>query len=729
MGRSHTLLPALVCAASVAAQWTYEVRPAQIRPQGEDYAPALRDSALVFCALREGDQAVRIQQAESEKPLADLFTVPYATSSTRQAASMGPSINTILNDGPASFTADGRSICFTRNLDTPSGLKDLKRARGGIGLFFAHVEGDGWTTPEPFRFNDPEHRIMHPSLSADGQRLIFAADLPGGQGGMDLYECVREDGSWSIPVNLGPAINGPANEVFPFLHTSGTLYFSSDREGGLGRLDILSAGPDVKGWAHPVALPEPVNSPANDLGYTSFATDVSGAFSSDRNGADEIFLFMRTVPRFADCRPQEANNFCYQFSEPIDPAVQGLPLRYSWDMGDGTRIMGDVAEHCYDRPGIYIVQRDLVDTTSNTVFFTVAKHQLIIDEVHQPYITALDSARTDRPVLLDATHTYLPEWVIEDVRWRFPDDRETKGLRAEHRFDQAGEQLVQLDILGTERATGRLMSRCVTKPIAVIQRFVDTEDTPVLASYQDATGVTHEFAYQALPFDQFQLAVKEGEDVRFSVELFASKDRRSLDDPMFTEIRKHYPVIERFDPARGVYTYSVGEAKTLAEVYDLYQKVKQLTFLDAEVMALNVDKVVDLSMLGLVAAEDLNNTVVRASTVYFATNSASFDKAFEPSLAQITELLNKHPRVTLVIEAHTDDRGRDAYNRELSDKRAQALLEHFTRQGIAAERLVPLGHGEARPIASNVSEAGRAKNRRVEFRLNVPQEEQARISK
>lgn len=729
MARTSTVLCALVCATSVAAQWTYEVRPAQIRPQGEDYAPALRDSTLVFCTLREGDQAVRIQQAESEKPLADLFSVPYSATGTVPTASMGPALNTILNDGPASFTADGRTICFTRNLDTPGTLRELKRASGGIGLFFARAEGDGWTTPEPFPFNNLEHRIMHPTLSADGKRLIFAADLTGGQGGMDLYECEREDGSWSLPLNLGPTINGPENEVFPFLHASGRLYFSSDREGGPGRLDILSAEPSGKGWDRPVHLPEPVNSAANDLGYTSFATDVSGAFSSDRNGGDEIFLFMRTVPRFADCRPQETNNFCYQFSEPVDPEVQGLPLRYAWDLGDGTRIMGDVAEHCYARPGIYIVHRDLVDTTSNSVFFTAAKRQLIIDEVHQPYITALDSARTDRPVLLDARHTYLPEWVVEDVRWRFPDGKEVSGPLAQHRFGAVGDQLVQLDILGTERATGRLMSRCVTKPIAVIQRFVDTEDEPVLASYKDAKGVTREFNYQALPFDQFQLAVKEGEDVRFSVELFASKERRSLDDPMFTEIRKHYPVIERFDPARGVYTYSVGEAKTLAEVYDLYQKVKQLTFLDAEVMALNVDKVVDLSMLGLVAAEDLNNTVVRASTVYFATNSANYDPGFEPSLAKITELLNKHPRVTLVIEAHTDDRGRDAYNRELSDKRAQALLEHFTRQGIAADRLVPLGHGEARPIASNISEAGRAKNRRVEFRLNVPQEDQARITK
>ncbi len=729
MASRPALLLSLLCATSVAAQWTYEVRPAMTGAQGEDYAPVLRDSALVFCALREGEQAVRIQQAESGKPLADLFTVPYAAIGTQQAAPLAPGFNSILNDGPASFTADGLEICFTRNLDTPGNLKDLKRANGGIGLFFARYNQGRWSTPEPFLFNDPGQRLMHPALSADGNRLLFAADLPGGEGGMDLYECVREEGSWSLPVNLGSTINGPGNEVFPFLHQSGRLYFSSDRPGGHGQLDILVAEAQGRGWARPSHLPEPMNSPANDLGYTSFATDVSGAFSSDRNGADELFLFLRTVPRFADCQAQQLNNFCYQFSEPVDPAVQGLPLRYAWDMGDGTRIMGDLAEHCYERPGIYTVQRDLVDTTNNAVFFTAARHQLIIDEVHQPYVTAPDSARADRMVVLDAAHSYMPEWVIEDVRWRFPDGTERSDPIAEHRFTEVGEQLVQLDILGTERATGRLLSRCVTKPIAVIQRFVDVQDAPVLASYQDAEGVVREFAYQALPFDQFQLTVKDGEDVRFSVELFASKDRRSLDDAMFAEIRKHYPVIERFDPARGVYTYSVGEATTLAEVYELYQKVKQLTFLEAEVMALDVDKVVDLSSLDLVAAEDLNNTVVRASTVYFANNSASFDKAFEPSLDKVVELLNEHRRVTLVIEAHTDDRGRDAYNRELSDKRAQALLDHFVRMGIDPARLLPMGFGEDRPIASNGSAAGRAKNRRVEFRLNVAQEDQARMSR
>ncbi|MBK6754812.1 MAG: OmpA family protein [Flavobacteriales bacterium] len=717
-----------------SAQVTYEVRPAGIRPAGEDYAPSLMDSTLVFCSLRFADQVVRVEQADTEKPLSDLYSVPYASAATVPAVPLG-ALNTVLNDGPATFAADG-TICFTSNTDAPGSMSKIRRGTGGIGLFFAARAMDpttgqvlAWTQARPFEYNSPEHRLVHPSLSADGHWLYFASDLPGGQGGMDLYRSEREGTGWGLPENLGPSVNSEANDLFPFIHQNGSLYFTSDREGGPGRLDIYRTEPKGTRWMRPEALPEPMNSAANDLGYTSFATDVSGAFSSDRLGADEVFLFSRTIPRFVDCQTQILNNYCYQFKEPMDPSIGSLPLRYEWDLGDGTRVRGENAEHCYARPGRYVVERDLVDTLTNTVFFTAATHTLVIEETQQPYVTSPDSARTDRPVAMDALHSYLPQWTVEDIRWRMPDGEELRGASVKHRLGTAGTLDVLLDVMGTDRISGELKSHCVARTIQVIDRFKDSEDVPVYASYQDASGVTREFAYQALPFDQFQLTVKEGEDVRFSIELFASKERISLEDPRFIEIRKHYPVIERFDPERGEYTYSVGEAKSLGEMYDIYKKVKELRFLDAEVLALDVDKVVDLSMLSKLAVEELDNTVVRTSTVYFATNRSSLDPRFIPSLSKITDLLREHDRLTLVIEAHTDDKGTEQYNRELSDRRAQALVDHFIAQGVDATRLTPIGHGEAQPIAANTQEKGRAKNRRVEFRLNVPKEDQARMTR
>ncbi|MBK7271237.1 MAG: hypothetical protein IPI07_17525 [Flavobacteriales bacterium] len=141
-----------------SAQVTYEVRPAGIRPAGEDYAPSLMDSTLVFCSLRFADQVVRVEQADTEKPLSDLYSVPYASAATTTAVAMN-ALNTVLNDGPATFAADG-TICFTRNTDDPGSISKIRRGTGGIGLFFAARAMDpttgqvlAWTQARPFEYN------------------------------------------------------------------------------------------------------------------------------------------------------------------------------------------------------------------------------------------------------------------------------------------------------------------------------------------------------------------------------------------------------------------------------------------------------------------------------------------------------------------------------------------------------------------------------------------------
>jgi len=98
-----------------------------------------------------------------------------------------------------------------------------------------------------------------------------------------------------------------------------------------------------------------------------------------------------------------------------------------------------------------------------------------------------------------------------------------------------------------------------------------------------------------------------------------------------------------------------------------------------------------------------------------------FDKSFikpeaYPALNEVVAVLKKNPRMKAEIQGHTDSKGSAKYNQKLSEKRANAVLEYFVRQGIARERLSALGLGLTRPIASNLTEDGRTQNRRVEFR-------------
>jgi outer membrane protein OmpA-like peptidoglycan-associated protein len=219
------------------------------------------------------------------------------------------------------------------------------------------------------------------------------------------------------------------------------------------------------------------------------------------------------------------------------------------------------------------------------------------------------------------------------------------------------------------------------------------------------------------------LTIIEGEDGIFSIQLLATKERISLDDPRFAEVRRLYRVIERYDPERGVFTYSVGDSKDLAGIYEVYRKVKDLMFLEAEVVMLEAENLTDLSSLSLLSEAELDNAMVRDQYILFHSGKADVPDAYMPRLEKLADLLRTHPTASLVVEAHTDDVGRNDQNLKLSQLRAQRIVDNLVRMGIARDRLVPVGHGENQPIASNDDEAGRGLNRRVEFRISMDRDQ------
>lgn len=702
-----------------AAQELIDVRPLGVEGDAADFAPVIVDSAFVMCSLRErpADGVVEYTDAETGERLSDLYRVRFIEGRPGKAFLLGEALTSEMNDGPATFTDHGDAICFTRNQTRLKKLGNTRAKNDALGLYFSHRDKGDWSEPEPFEYNSPEHNVMHAAYSADGRTLIFASDMPGGLGGTDLYRCDLENGGWSLPLNLGPSVNSEANELFPFLQANGKLYFSSGREGGMGKLDLYACDPMANGWKAAIALPPPFNSEGNDLGYTAWPTDRAGLFSSDREGLDRIYRFNRTIAPFTDCAEQQENNYCYQFSEEAGVKPDGLPLRYEWDLGDGHKANGLEARHCYKGPGRYSVKLNLVDTLNNGVFFNQATYELVLDDIHQPYINAIDSARAGRPVALDAYASYLPDWPVEELRWDLGDGTIEEGRKLLHTWREPGDYTVKLDAIGTPDSTGRVPHHCVTRSIHVIQRFKDVADDAVYTMYKDARGNAHEFTYQSLPHDAFNMDLTDAEDVSFTVELFASKERLSLNDPRFMEVRKLFPVYERFDPVRGVYTYSVGEAKTLSEMYEVYKKVKELHFLDAEVMAIEPEKLTDMSALASLSLEELNNTTVRTSTVNFDFDKASIKKGSEEALEQVKSLLYEHADLDVVIEAHTDSKGKGDYNMKLAQRRAQAIVDWLIAHGVEASRMTAVGFGEDHPIASNDHEIGRGQNRRVEFRM------------
>lgn len=713
----------LLAAFPAVGQEIHEVRALDLGPLTEDYAPVLLDSGFVMCSIRETGSTIAFKDAESGKPLADLYWVPIRSGSVGVPVLLSANLATPVNEGPSTFTNAGRTICFTRNQVLPKKLSNLRASNAQLGLFISHLQNDVWSLPVPLPHNSAKHSIMHPAFSVDGNTLIFASDMEGGHGGMDLYRSHRTADGWSLPENLGPTINTASNEAFPAFGPDGTLHFASDRSGGLGKLDLYGATDQNGAWGMPSALPSPINSPGNDIGITFHATGRSGYFSSDRTGTDRIFSFKRTVPKFRGCTPQQLNNYCYSFKSKPHAATKSLPIDHVWDMGDGTRIKGLKADHCYDRQGIYTVRSLLIDRKTGAIFHELNSHALTIEDVTQAWIAAPDTVRTGRTMALDAFKSHIPDIKADEVHWNMGDGTLLAGNKVLHTYQNPGTYEVKLDILGHPDAEGVIANRCNSRTIVVLDRFRDQEDMAIVATYQDALGKTHSFEYQELPFDQLGMSTDEMADAVFAVELFSSKERVSLDDPQFAAIRKHYRVVEHFDPMRAVYTYSVGETNDMEELYKVYQKVKELHFMDAEVHQLQMEKLMDLSKLDFASLQDLNNSKLRTNAIHFAFKSAELGEGSEAVLEQVTALLRQHPELLLVIEAHTDDIGSRSYNIELSQQRAQTVQAYLEAQGVSGDRLVPVGHGKNQPIASNKTDEGRSLNRRVEFRMTVKGDE------
>jgi Outer membrane protein and related peptidoglycan-associated (lipo)proteins len=196
------------------------------------------------------------------------------------------SINTDFDEGAASFSPDGTSLYYTycsEDEEYPRTSEIHVSARSGAQ----------WSAGQKLEiFRDSLSMAAHPAVSPDNY-LYFVSDKIGGYGGKDIWRIsINEIGS-ALPENLGPGINTPGDEMFPYVREDGTLYFSSDGHPGMGGLDLFKAVYGKETWTIE-NLKSPINSNGDDFGITFEGMRERGFFSSNRNdgrGADHIYYF------------------------------------------------------------------------------------------------------------------------------------------------------------------------------------------------------------------------------------------------------------------------------------------------------------------------------------------------------------------------------------------------------------------------------------------------------
>ena len=112
-----------------------------------------------------------------------------------------------------------------------------------------------------------------------------------------------------------------------------------------------------------------------------------------------------------------------------------------------------------------------------------------------------------------------------------------------------------------------------------------------------------------------------------------------------------------------------------------------------------------------------NITLNMPSSITFALNSADLNAQFYNALNGVTMVLKEYNKTVIEVAGHTDSSGSDQYNMQLSERRAQSVASYLSSQGVQSSRLMTVGAGETRPVASNDTEQGRSANRRVEMTI------------
>ncbi|MCB0529389.1 MAG: OmpA family protein [Saprospiraceae bacterium] len=274
----------------------------EINQEGSDYAPAYYKEGIMFVSSREknGPRDPKTNQTYSELYYA--FFDYNGDPSFPQKFEFNEMKKSSYHEGPVCFSRDNKVAFITRNNNKDGVVKANKSGKSTLKIYETRYGRPDWTRPAELPFNSDDYSCMHPSLSADGSKLFFASDMPGGYGGYDIYYVERSSSGWGAPVNLGPVINTDKQEIFPYISQSGSLFFTSNgRPLTLGGLDIYYVNNPLNNPEEVVNLGDQINSDADDMAFIIDDAGKNGFFTSNRargSGKDDIYRF--EAPRGLD---------------------------------------------------------------------------------------------------------------------------------------------------------------------------------------------------------------------------------------------------------------------------------------------------------------------------------------------------------------------------------------------------------------------------------------------
>jgi len=305
----------------------YSIEDAGVNTAFSDYGTAVYLDKILFSSSRMPEQGKNKKDSWTSDYYSSLYSASLSKEGTLSDVTFfAKEIQTAYHESSPVFTKDGKTIYFTRNNDQKR--KANSTAPVLLKIYRANLVDGKWTGITELPFNSNIYSCAHPVLSPDEKTMYFASDMPGGHGDSDIYAVSIDNAKaiYGAPVNLGNTINTQGKETFPYVTNSDELYFASDGHLGLGGLDVFVINIKNGNFTSKVQnIGKPINSSFDDFCFVQLNNSNIGFFTSNREGGvgkDDIYRF--TKKKVSDLIKIEGEVIDAETQLPITNAVVSI---------------------------------------------------------------------------------------------------------------------------------------------------------------------------------------------------------------------------------------------------------------------------------------------------------------------------------------------------------------------------------------------------------------------
>lgn len=615
---------------------------AAVNTVGLDFSPTFYEDGIVFISTNNVGIKKLTDESLKLPSMSILRSRRNAEGNLGAPEIFSKEITSVDNEGPVCFDRTAETVYFSSNTVIGGKVKLAKDKTQKMRIYVSKKVNGVWSTPEPLPFNNNEFDDFHPAISIDGDKLFFASNRPGGLGSTDIYVSYKVGESWSEPVNLGPGVNTPGRDAFPFIHADNTLYFASDgqadRKGGL---DMYYVIPEGSQWTKPINMGEPFNTGGDDFGLIVDLNKINGYYSTNGSGGaggDEIFSFHTENGNLDDYLLQNKRvpDRNLDLKVLVTDKVTGNPIKDAEVQVlsyDGTNVIGR------DEQGNLITVQTI---DGKEVIGSMPPDKGINGETDSKGRFGTD-VKPGNYVVIITKKGY------QTKQFRLPISKPGNELSA---------QLEKSSMAGPGKVLWRpsVFNYNTNAPLAgatMVLTDLKTGKTDTLVT--DANGQVEQYLNTNT---KYRVDLMQGGRIIGSTEV----DTHGWDNPN------------------------------------------------------------QLMMQNISIAPMMPGSVIELPNIYYNFNDATLRPDGRKDLDLVVSLMKQQPNIKIELRSHTDCRGNNEYNENLSQRRADGVVEYLVTQGVARDRLVPMGLGESEPRnkcvdGTECTEQEHARNRRTEVRM------------